>query len=154
MLVGFVVGVVVKLGASASEALSVLALILSIWPLFAGSRLLEKAASALVKVGLSMVSDVARANYLLRVSRQRIESPPGYSLRRMAEVLFSKKTMTEVFEPTLLDLETEYQEALSQGRPGKARWITIRGYWSFWSAVAAQAPLSLLKRVFELWKAA
>lgn len=84
----------------------------------------------------------------------KIVAPPGRLLRRFAEFVFTKKTMREVFEPTLVDFEMEYLEALQDGNVWKIRWVRIRGYWSFWSAVVAQAPLSLLKRLFELWRAA
>jgi hypothetical protein len=43
-------------------------------------------------------------------------------------------------------------EALAQGRDRLALWVVFRGYWSFWSAVIALAPLSLLRRLIDLWK--
>lgn len=32
----------------------------------------------------------------------------------------------------LSDLQIEYFEAFREARPLKARWVRIRGYWSFW----------------------
>jgi hypothetical protein len=32
--------------------------------------------------------------------------------------------------------------------------MLIRSYWSFWSAVLAQMPISVLKQIVELWRAA
>lgn len=83
-----------------------------------------------------------------------VKSPPGLKLRRIGDFFFSRATFEAVLEPTLADLEDEYQAALFEGRTWKARWVKIRGYWSFWAAMAAQAPLSMIKRLFEIWKVA
>lgn len=78
---------------------------------------------------------------------------PGWRLRRLAELVFSPKTCTTVLEPPLADLQKEYFQALAENRPWKARFVLIRGYWSFWSAVAAQLPISIIKQMYKLWKA-
>ncbi len=78
--------------------------------------------------------------------------PPGVKLLSVAEFLFSATTFREVLEPTLRDLQEEHIEALASGRVGKAGWVRLRGYFSFWSAVIALAPVSLIKRLTELWK--
>jgi hypothetical protein len=82
-----------------------------------------------------------------------IKEVPGWGLRKVAELFFSPKTYREVFEPTLRDLLDEYCEALAANRPWKARWVRIRGYWSFWSAVFAQLPISAVKMVYKIWQA-
>ncbi len=82
----------------------------------------------------------------------KIHRPPGFKLLYLAEFLFSRKSFTEVLEPTLRDLQEEHNEALANGRIGKARWVKHRGYFSFWSAVVALAPVSLVKRLTEIWK--
>jgi hypothetical protein len=79
--------------------------------------------------------------------------PPGVGLRRFAELCFSKKTFTQVLEPALSDMQKEHFEALAAGRRWQARIVLVRGYWSFWSAVAAQLPISFARRVYEVWKA-
>ena len=81
-----------------------------------------------------------------------LSRPPGWGLRRFAEFCFSQKTYTQVLEPTLNDMQKEHFEALAAGRPWKARMVLVRGYWSFWSAVVAQLPISLARRVYEVWK--
>jgi len=48
----------------------------------------------------------------------------------------------------------EHIEALAHLQLAKARWVLIRGYWSVGVAVVAQAPVSLMKLVVELWRAA
>jgi hypothetical protein len=91
------------------------------------------------------------AGNLAKVSR--LSRPPGWRLRRFAEFFFSKKTFTEILEPTLSDMQKEHFEALAADRPWKARMVLVRGHWSFWSAVVAQLPISLARRVYEVWKA-
>lgn len=86
--------------------------------------------------------------HVLHLSR-----PPGWGLRRFAELCFSKKTFTQTLEPALSDMQKEHFEALATGRPWQARIVLARGYWSFWSAVVAQLPISLARRVYEVWKA-
>jgi hypothetical protein len=88
-----------------------------------------------------------------RVGRtRRIAKPPGSTLARWAEAVYSKKTYHEVFLPILSDLEKEYQEALAGERWRKARWIAIRGRGSFWGAVVARVPVSFTRLVVNLWK--
>jgi hypothetical protein len=82
----------------------------------------------------------------------RVQAPPGRKLQAFAEFFFSRKTNSEVFEPTLRDLLDEYCEALQEKRPWKARWVCVRGYWSFWSAALAQLPISVVKKVYQIWK--
>jgi hypothetical protein len=43
---------------------------------------------------------------------------------------------------------------VTHGQKLKARWVLIRGYWSIGSAVLAQLPVSLIRLVVTLWKAA
>ncbi len=89
---------------------------------------------------------------LLRAKRGgKVYSAPGWRLDHLAKTIYSLKTYEEVFEPTLVDLKMEYPRALIEGL-WKARWVRIRGYWSFWSAVVAQLPLSIMKIIYEIWK--
>jgi hypothetical protein len=87
------------------------------------------------------------------LASRRIPVPPGACLRIVADFLFSRRTYVEILEPTLRDLFDEYCEALNQKRPWKARWVRVRGYWSVWSAVFAQLPISAVKMVYKIWKA-
>ncbi|HYG60986.1 MAG TPA: hypothetical protein VEL74_00265 [Thermoanaerobaculia bacterium] len=50
-------------------------------------------------------------------------------------------------------MQKEHFAALAAGRPWQAGMVLVRGYWSFWSAVVAQLPISLARRVYEVWKA-
>jgi hypothetical protein len=84
---------------------------------------------------------------------RRLSSPPGARLRALAEFTFSPKTYLEIFVPVLRDLFDEYCQELRTERPWKARWVRLRGYWSFWSAVVAQMPISIIKKACQIWKA-
>ena len=84
----------------------------------------------------------------------RIYRPPGARLGAFARFWFSRKTYAMVVEPTLRDLQDEYSEALAEGQPPKARWVRCRGTLAFWSAVVNQLPVSLLRLLYRLWKAA
>jgi hypothetical protein len=49
-------------------------------------------------------------------------------------------------------MEEEHFDALQAHRPWQARMALVRGYWSFWSAVLAQLPISFARRIYEVWK--
>jgi hypothetical protein len=68
--------------------------------------------------------------------------------------VFSAKTVTQVFLPTIRDMQHEHVEALADSQQCKARWVLVRGYWSVGAAVIAQVPVSLIKLVVTLWRAA
>ncbi len=85
--------------------------------------------------------------------RRRIHRPPGFKLQAFADFFFSRKTYEIVLEPVLRDLQDEHIEALAEDQLWKARWVRIRGTWSFWAAALAQTPLSVVKWVLKLWKA-
>ncbi len=82
----------------------------------------------------------------------KIQTPPGFHLRAFALAVFSKRTFQLVIEPTLRNLFDEYCEALAEGRHRQVRWVLLRGYWSFWSAVLAQLPISITKLALTVWK--
>lgn len=92
-------------------------------------------------------------HYTLSFLRSKIKAPPFIRLQGLADFLFSRRTYEAIMEPTLRDLLDEYCEALAANRPWKARWVRVRGYWSFWSAVFAQLPISAVKMVYKIWKA-
>jgi hypothetical protein len=102
-------------------------------------------------LGIAIAIVVGR--FSRRQSRVEIYRAPGWSLRRLAVFVFSNKVYSLVFKPTLADLEKEYLEALAEERKHKARWVVVRGYWSFWTAFVAQLPISSLRLLIEAWKA-
>lgn len=70
---------------------------------------------------------------------------PGGRLRRLAQLCFSKAANTTVFEPILDGLCAEYFEALAVRDLVQARFARLRGYASFWLAIIARIPISLIK---------
>jgi hypothetical protein len=84
--------------------------------------------------------------------QQRIHRSPGFGLRRFARWFFAPKTVSAILEPVLSDMQVEFIEALAAKRPAKARWVQIRGYWTFWQHVALQIPVSITHLLVSLWK--
>lgn len=82
----------------------------------------------------------------------RISRPPGHFLRMFGEFFYSKKTFAEILEPTIADLREEYNDALIEGREWKARWVRVRGYWSFVSAAGLTSTVGLGKKLVKLWR--
>lgn len=82
----------------------------------------------------------------------RVHRPPGSGLLRVAEFVYSKRSYQEVLAPTIWDMQAEHFEALAAGRSIKARWITVRGRWSFLAAASAHGFVSLGKTLHRVWK--
>lgn len=83
----------------------------------------------------------------------RLHRPPGYSLLWLADFLYSRKSVEECLRPTVQDLQEEYAEALAAQRPYKARWVRIRGTWSFACAASLLTMASVGKQVVKIWRA-
>jgi hypothetical protein len=81
-----------------------------------------------------------------RVRAQRIVSPPGRRLLRVAEFFFSPKTVTLTFKPLIADWQFEYFDALKEKR-GKwhLRMMTLRNYWYY----AKACGLSKIAKFFK-----
>lgn len=99
--------------------------------------------SMLLKYYLMLPSPFWRRRY------HGLSSPPGQLLGRLADFFFSKKTVSEVVTPILSDMQMEYFEALAENRKWKAMWVRIRGYWSFWKAMAL---FNILRAVANIWR--
>lgn len=90
---------------------------------------------------------------MVRPSRGRkICSAPGWALHRFGSWVFAPSTFASVLEPVLSDLQIEVQAALLEGRPFKARWRQLCGYWRFWSHVSAVIPVSTGRTLVEIWR--
>ena len=83
----------------------------------------------------------------------KVARSPGWRLHRLGSLFFSPKTFKNVLEPVLSDMQVEIFEALSDNRPFKARWVQIRGYWTFWQHLALQIPVSVGHVLLALWRA-
>ncbi len=84
-----------------------------------------------------------------RGRRPKIHRPSGFKLLAIAEFSCKRKTYAKVFEPIIRDLQDEHNEALAANRLWKARYVRMRGYCAFWSAVWAQMSSSLVKFVLK-----
>jgi hypothetical protein len=82
-----------------------------------------------------------------------IGQAPGSTLLNVADFLVSRRSMDEVFLPTIQDMREEYFEALSQGRHRKAAWIRVRGTWAVLSAASALFGVRLSKLIVGIWRA-
>ena len=95
---------------------------------------------------------VARA--AVRSLDGQVSRPPGSFVRRILSALYSRKSFERVFAPTLADMQLEYFEALSEGKPWKARWVLVRDHMALLSACLLRGLFGLLKVALEIWKAA
>jgi hypothetical protein len=87
----------------------------------------------------------------ISVSPPREQRVPGRNLRRIAKLFFSAKSYSTVLEPTLSDLAEEHALAVAEQRPWRARYIRLRGCWSFWAAVATHLVAALGRQFSKLW---
>jgi hypothetical protein len=78
--------------------------------------------------------------------------PPGTYLTWLAGFLSSSKTLERIARPVISDMQVEYFEALSRGRKTKALWVLVRGYWSFWKALALHNTLKNLAAIRKISK--
>jgi len=67
----------------------------------------------------------------------KLFTPPGWRLRGLATLAYSKRTRERVFDQILADMQEEWMEAMVADRIHLARWIKIRGYASLLLAVVA-----------------
>lgn len=87
-----------------------------------------------------------------RSSRRELQLPPGFRIRRWAELLADKETYLKVFHPTIADMQSDWLEAHKRGDLEKARWIKIRGYYEIFKAVLKECGFSLLKLAINIGK--
>lgn len=108
------------------------------------------AAAGAVTVGVAGAVAVAVA----LSHRSRVDRPPGSRMSAIAAWLYSKKTFSRVFADQINDLQIEYIEAIGKGRPWHARWIRVRYGFAFMESMVLKLPVSMAKRIFEIWKSA
>jgi len=93
-----------------------------------------------------------RPNTGRRERGARVHRPPGFGLCKFASRVYGKKAYNDVVVSSIENLQHEHIEALAAGQWHEARWVLIRGYWSFWAAVVARLPVSIVRLVVQLWK--
>lgn len=81
-----------------------------------------------------------------------VSFPPGYALLYVSEFTFSKKTLQLVVVPVISDMREEYFEALLQNRIWKARWVRVRGTWSFFAAMGLDRAFVFGSFFVRAWK--
>lgn len=81
----------------------------------------------------------------------RLTLPPGHRLRRVADFIYSPKTMARVFDPILADMQHEWMEAIAKNRFAQAKWIRFRGYWSFVVAGGLYAVVKAVSPIIKLF---
>lgn len=80
----------------------------------------------------------------------RIVRPPGHRLLAVTDWMCSAKSQLEVFLPIVAEMRAEYNDALVARKVGKSRWVLVRGYSSFATAVVGRLPLSVVRLVIGL----
>ena len=74
---------------------------------------------------------------------------PGMYLLTVADFIFRPTTVELTFRPLIAEWQSEYFEALKQGRKYKARWITIRYRFAFACTFIKAMGLSKVFSVFK-----
>ncbi|MEM1186844.1 MAG: hypothetical protein AAGI53_17810 [Planctomycetota bacterium] len=67
------------------------------------------------------------------------EPLPGSQLSRLASFLFNKRVYQSTFKPAIDDEQSEFIEAMADGRQRKAKWIRYRVWIIFFHALLAFA---------------
>jgi hypothetical protein len=84
----------------------------------------------------------------------KIVLPAGSKLHSFAGFVYSKKTLEMVFLPIISDMRQEYFEALSKNQIWKARWVRVRGTWSFFAAMGLDRAFAFVSFFMETWRSA
>lgn len=81
-----------------------------------------------------------------------LKTAPGIRVMRLIRFVYSKKSISRIFEPIHADFIEEYLEALNAGEKWKSRWIRVRYYWAFLSASGLLSVVSIAKKVVKFWQ--
>lgn len=82
-----------------------------------------------------------------------IRPAPGSHLLWLADLVFSRKSVEEILDDIIIDMRNEYNQALAQGRRGKAGWVRIRGTWNFFCAAWELSPIgTIIESVHAFFK--
>jgi hypothetical protein len=77
---------------------------------------------------------------------------PGNWMLSWSETFFSRKFFKKVCLSSINDMREEYFEALSQNRIWKARWVRIRGTYSFFAAIGLDRAFTFVSFFIKAWK--
>jgi hypothetical protein len=84
--------------------------------------------------------------------RGSLSAAPGHRLLVVAEFVLTRRSFDRLVLPTIQDMREEYFEALSQNRIWKARWVRVRGTWSFFAALGLDRFFSIVSLCVKVWK--
>ena len=73
------------------------------------------------------------------MTRRRGVRLPGDRLRSLASRVCSAAAMTGLIDPVVADLQSEYADAIHQGRVWRGRWLRFIGYIAFWKVIGLHA---------------
>lgn len=74
---------------------------------------------------------------------------PGTRLRRWAGYLCSRRTMDQLIDPVIADLQHECQEASARGSMLRKHLASFRGYVAFWIVLTLHVPRTWLKEAIH-----
>lgn len=80
-----------------------------------------------------------------------IVKPAGTTFLAFVSIIFTPKTVKEVFAQEVADMRQDEIEALAAGEP--TRWIGIRGNCWLWISLVALIWVRIGKMIYTLWKA-
>lgn len=83
------------------------------------------------------------------IARQRILPAPGARLLRIATLLYSGKTVEEVFKQAVGDWREDYFDAVSSGDKTRARIVNIRGRYTFLKMMILRSPIGDLLEIIR-----
>ncbi len=81
-----------------------------------------------------------------------LQKPPGWMVLIVTEFITTKRYYERACLPAVADMREEYYEALSQNRIGKARWIYVRGTYSFFAAIGLDRAFAFVSFFIKAWK--
>ena len=79
-------------------------------------------------------------------------SPPGHSLVRLLQFVYTKRCYELYFVQTVADMRDEYFDALASNKKWTARWRRIQIYPSVGMIIVAWAGTSVVKKLSQIWK--
>lgn len=106
-------------------------------------KFVGKAAAPIWLMGF-LAGSIVAVLFAMHKNVNRLSRPPGSFLLSVSDFFCSKKTREEVAEQVIADMRIEYNEALSERRTIKARWIRLRYCWSFCYAVGLHRVLKVI----------
>lgn len=99
-------------------------------------------------LAVDSASVLARVRLRKSVTRKLVSHPPGLRLLKLAEILFSPKTVVLTFKPLIADWQFEYFDGLTKKYPvWRLRLISFRYYWYFTKACGLSKVAELFRSI-------